>query len=118
MTPQEGGVFADPAATRGLPDGEPFDECLGVVLPALGLAQSGHGRLGQDGTGAQAQLAAITAQSSAPAPRGQLGGLGLTVGATAASWQLGDQRGDGVRSSEFMLRKTTLAQGEQWEERQ
>ena len=48
VTPQEGGVFADPAAKRGLPDGEPFNERLGVVLPALGLAQSGHGGVGED----------------------------------------------------------------------
>ncbi|MNF89546.1 hypothetical protein D3C84_720750 [compost metagenome] len=118
VTPQEGGVFADPAAEGSLSDGKPVDECLGVVLPALGLAQSGHGRLGQDGTGALTLFAAITAQPSAPAPGGQLRGLGLTVGATSASRTLNGQRGDGMGGREFMLRETTLAQGELWEERQ
>ncbi|MNP17581.1 hypothetical protein D3C76_1100180 [compost metagenome] len=48
VTPQEGGVFADSAAEGRLSDGKPFDEGLGVVLPALGLAQFGHGRLGEE----------------------------------------------------------------------
>jgi hypothetical protein len=117
VTPQKGGVFTDSAADGSLSDGQPVDEGLGIVFPALCLAKSGQRRLGENGTGAQTLLAAIATQSSTPAPGSQLRGLGLAVRATLARGELGGQRGDGVRGSEFMLRESTLAQGELWEER-
>jgi hypothetical protein len=118
VTPQEGGVFTDPAADGSLSDGQTVDESLGVVFPALCLAKSGQRRLGENGTGAQTLLAAITTQPSTPTPGSQLRSLGLAVRATLARGKLGGQRGDGVRGSEFMLRESTLAQGELWEERE
>jgi hypothetical protein len=45
VTPQKGGVFADPTADGSLSDGKPFDESLRVVFPALGFAQLGQGVL-------------------------------------------------------------------------
>jgi hypothetical protein len=47
VTPQESGVLGDPTASCGLPDGEPVNKSLSVILPAFSLTQSGHGRLGQ-----------------------------------------------------------------------
>ncbi|MBD5792343.1 hypothetical protein BH823_04450 [Aeromonas hydrophila] len=118
VAPQKGGVFTDPTAQRRLPDSQTVDECLGVVLPALGLAQSGHGRLGEHGTGAQTLLAAITAQPARPAPGSQLCGLSLAVRATLTYGELSGQRGDGVRGGEFLLCETTLTRSERWEEGQ
>ena len=39
VTPEEGGVFADPTAPRCLADGQPFNEGLRVLFPALCFAQ-------------------------------------------------------------------------------
>ena len=86
--------------------------------PALWLAKSGERRVGENGTGAQTLLAAITAQPSRPAPGSQQCGRGLAVRAALACGQLSGQRGDGVRGGEFLLRETTLTQSEQWEEGQ
>ncbi|OFC46218.1 hypothetical protein BA188_01980 [Aeromonas hydrophila] len=118
VTPQKGGVFTNPAAHCRLPDGQAVDEGLCIVFPALWLAKSGERRVGEHGAGAQALLAAITAQPARPAPGSQLCGLGLAVRATLAFGELSCQRGDGVRGGEFMLRETTLTQSEQWEEGQ
>jgi hypothetical protein len=118
VTPQEGGIFTDSAADGSLSDGQTVDESLGVVFPALCLAKSGQRRLGENGTGAQTLLAAITTQPSTPTPGSQLRSLGLTVRATSTSGELSGQRGDWVRGSEFMLREATLAHGELWKERQ
>ena len=60
MTPEEGGVFADPATYRGLADGLPFDEGLCVVFPTLGFAQPGQRRLGEHRAGAQTLCATVT----------------------------------------------------------
>ena len=68
VTPQEGRVLADPTASGRLPDGEPVYESLSVILPAFSLAQSGHGRLGENRAGALALLATIAAQSTTPPP--------------------------------------------------
>ena len=43
VTPEEGGVFADPATQRGLADSQSFYEGLRVVFPALRFAQPGQG---------------------------------------------------------------------------
>ena len=67
VTPQKGGVFTDPAVERRLPDGQTVDEGLCIVFPALWLAKSGERRVGENGTGAQTLLAAITAQPARPA---------------------------------------------------
>ncbi len=112
VTPQKGGVFTDPTAERRLPDGQTVDEGLCIIFPALWLAKSGERRVGENGTGEQALLAAITAQPSRPAPGGQLCGLGLAVRAAMACGKLSGQRGDGVRSGEFLLCETTLTQSE------
>jgi hypothetical protein len=48
MTPQESGVLGDPTTSGRLSDGESLNESLSVLLPAVSLTQSGHGRLGQN----------------------------------------------------------------------
>jgi len=77
VTPEEGGIFADAATQRCLTDGQPFNEGLRVVFPALGFAQPGQGRLGEHGAGAQTQFATVAAQSPTPSPRRQLSRIGL-----------------------------------------
>ncbi|MNC36430.1 hypothetical protein D3C75_849520 [compost metagenome] len=89
VTPQKGGVFTDPAADGSLSHGQPVDEGLGIVFPALCLAKSGQRRLGENGAGTQTLLAAIATQPSTPAPGSQLRGLGLAVRATLARGELG-----------------------------
>ena len=84
VTPEERGVFADPTAPRSLADSQSFDEGLRVVFPALCFTQSGQGRLGQNGAGAQTQFATVAAQPPTPSPRRQLGNIGLTMGAATA----------------------------------
>jgi len=52
VTPQESSVIAYPTEGGSLSDGQPVDEGLGVVFPALCLAKSCQRRLGENGTGA------------------------------------------------------------------
>jgi hypothetical protein len=59
-------VFLQTPQRMAPTDGEPIDECLGIVFPALGLAQSGQAGVGEDRTGAQTLFAAVATQSSAP----------------------------------------------------
>ena len=84
----KGGVFTDSAADGSLSDGQPVDEGLGIVFPALCLAKSASGVLVRTELVRRHCFAAIATQSSTPAPGSQLRGLGLAVRATLArgSW--------------------------------
>ena len=84
MAPQEGRVLADPTAPGGLSDGETFNEGLGIGLPALGFSQASQWRLGQGRAGPQALFTTVAPQSPAPAPRGELVWLCMTMGTSRA----------------------------------
>lgn len=59
MAPQESCVLADSAAPGCFSDGQPLDEGLRIVLPALGFSPACQWRLGQGRAGPQAWFATV-----------------------------------------------------------
>lgn len=84
VTPEERGVFANPTAPRCLANCQSFDESLHIIFPALGFAQPGQRRFGQNGAGALTLFATVAAQPPTPSPRRQLGDISLTMWAATA----------------------------------
>jgi hypothetical protein len=81
MAPEKRGVFIHCAASGGLTHAHTLHQCLRIAQPLLTFSQVRQGRAGERIAGLAAGVAAHARQSMAVAPRAQLLGWGLAVGA-------------------------------------
>jgi hypothetical protein len=87
MAPEKRGVFIHCAASGGLTHAHTLHQCLRIAQPLLTFSQVRQGRAGERIAGLAAGVAAHARQSMAVAPRAQLLGWGLAVGAGLGTGQ-------------------------------